>query len=82
MSDMGHDDEFDEFDVPPEQIDKVIDEGDPVEFGSRVEWTELYIVAAAAATRGGSTEVRTVPVYASPSVTVSDARHDVAPVSR
>ncbi len=28
-------DEFDEFDTPPEDIDRVIDEGQPVQFGDR-----------------------------------------------
>jgi hypothetical protein len=37
MADMGrHDDEFDEFDVPAEEIQRVIDEGEPVEFGDNV----------------------------------------------
>jgi hypothetical protein len=37
MTDMGrHDDEFDEFDIPAEEIQRVIDEGEPVEFGDNV----------------------------------------------
>lgn len=36
MTDMEQDDEFDEFDVPPEEIDRVIEEGEPVEFGGGV----------------------------------------------
>jgi hypothetical protein len=36
MSDMGRDDEFDEFDITADEIDRVIDEGEPVEFGDDV----------------------------------------------
>ena len=36
MNDMGHDDEFAEFDIPAEEINRVIDEGEPVEFGDHV----------------------------------------------
>jgi hypothetical protein len=34
--DQFDDDEFDEFDITPEEINRVIDEGEPVEFGDNV----------------------------------------------
>jgi len=35
MTEPERSDEFDEFDTSAEEIDRVIDEGEPVEFGNR-----------------------------------------------
>lgn len=36
MGHMDHDDEFDEFDTPAEEISRVVDDGEPVEFGEHI----------------------------------------------
>jgi hypothetical protein len=35
MTDMDHVDDFAEFNTPPEQILRILDEGDPVTFGTQ-----------------------------------------------
>lgn len=40
MSDMTHDDEFDEFETTPEEILAVLDSGELVDFGSRFTVTK------------------------------------------
>jgi hypothetical protein len=55
MSDMGRDDEFDEFDTPPDEINQVIDEGEPVEFGDEVAVGGGVVIRMSTIRRVGTT---------------------------